>query len=85
MDHRIEKLLKVKDEQIRRLQQEVAEKDLEIEQLKSQLDKFQSVLPKALMRPRKVRAQGISAEPQNAKNLQEYVTNKLQKHQKSTR
>jgi len=85
MDHRIEKLLKAKDEQIRRLQQELVEKDTEIEQLKSQLDKFQSVLPKALMRPRKVRAQGISAEPQSAKTIQDSVTNKLQKHPKSTR
>lgn len=88
MDTKLElqKIIKAKDDQIRKLQQELAEKDAEIEKLRSQLDKFQSVLPKALMRPRKVRAQGISAEPQTAKSIQEYVTNnKLQKHQKSTR
>lgn len=85
--HDLQRIIRVKDDQIRRLQQELAERDEEIEKLKSQLDKYQSVLPKAaIIRPRKVRAQGISAEPQTAKNIQDYVTNnKLQKHQKSNR
>ena len=77
-------LLKSKDERIRSLENKLAERDEKIEQLKSQLDKFQSVFPKAI--PRRVRAQGISAEPQTAKSIQDYMTNNvLQKHRKSSR
>lgn len=79
-------IIKTKDDQIKTLQQQLVAKDEEIEQLRSQLDKFQSVLPKALVQPRKVRAQGISAEPQTARSIQDYVTNNsLKKHQKSNR
>lgn len=88
MDKRqeLQNLIKVKDEQIRSLQEQVAERDEEIEQLKSQLDKFQSVLPKALVQPRKVRAQGISAEPQTARQIQDCVANnKLRIYTKSNR
>lgn len=77
--------IKTKDEQIKNLQKALAEKDEEIEQLRSQLDKFQSVLPKALVQPRKVRAQGISAEPQTARSMHDYVNNTLRKHPKSNR
>ena len=82
----LHELLKTKDEQIKQLQHIITERDEEIEQLKSQLDKFQSVLPKALVQPRKVRAQGISAEPQTARSIKDYVTNNaLRKYPKSNR
>jgi len=81
----LQNIIKARDEEIAQLHQSLAEKDDEIEQLKSQLDKFQSVLPKALMRPRKVRAQGISAEPATARSIQDSVTTTLQKHKKSNR
>jgi cGMP-dependent protein kinase len=82
----LHELLKTKDEQIKQLQRIVVEKDEEIEQLKSQLDKFQSVLPKALVQPRKVRAQGISAEPQTARSIKDCVANNaLRKYTKSNR
>ena len=70
-------LLKIKDETIAKLQKLLTEKEQTIEQLRSQLDKFQSVFPKAI--PRKQRAQGISAEPQSAKTIQDYLTNNAQK------
>lgn len=77
-------LLKIKDETIVKLQKLLTEKEETIEQLRSQLDKFQSVFPKAI--PRKQRAQGISAEPQSAKTIQDYIANNAQrKYSKSNR
>ncbi|XP_066137906.1 cGMP-dependent protein kinase, isozyme 2 forms cD4/T1/T3A/T3B isoform X2 [Euwallacea fornicatus] len=76
------KLLTERDEEVRRLQNELALRNREIYELRSQLDKFQSVMaithshpasPKGLgsqLRPRKQRA-GISAEPQNEKSILE--------------
>ena len=77
-------LIRNKDEKIRDLQRKIQERDDVIQQLRSQLDKYQSVLPqslKATARPRKQRAQGISAEPHSPKDL--IKTNK--KHSKSER
>jgi cGMP-dependent protein kinase len=69
----MEKLLRSKDETIRDLRRQLEEKDERIQQLHSKLDKFQSVLPQTqtgiLAGPRKVRAQGISAEPQAMRTL----------------
>ncbi|XP_076459657.1 cGMP-dependent protein kinase 1-like isoform X2 [Babylonia areolata] len=66
----LEKELQQKNEKILELRQLLEAKDELIQQLMSKLDKFQSVLPwqaqqnSLLSRgPRKVRAQGISAEP----------------------
>ncbi|XP_066259668.1 cGMP-dependent protein kinase, isozyme 2 forms cD4/T1/T3A/T3B isoform X2 [Euwallacea similis] len=76
------KLLAERDEELRRLQNELTLRNREIYELRSQLDKFQSVMaithshpasPKGLgsqLRPRKQRA-GISAEPQNEKSILE--------------
>ncbi|XP_050302917.1 cGMP-dependent protein kinase, isozyme 2 forms cD4/T1/T3A/T3B isoform X2 [Anthonomus grandis grandis] len=76
------RLLVKKDEEIKRLQDELAQSHHKIFELRSQLDKFQSVMaithnhpasPKGLgsqLRPRKQRA-GISAEPQNEKSILE--------------
>ncbi|ENN77857.1 hypothetical protein HUJ04_007899 [Dendroctonus ponderosae] len=76
------RLVAERDEEIRRLQAELALRNREIFELRSQLDKFQSVMaithshpasPKGLggqLRPRKQRA-GISAEPQNEKSILE--------------
>ncbi|KAK7112035.1 hypothetical protein V1264_011550 [Littorina saxatilis] len=83
----MEKLLRVKDEKIRELQKLVDEKDEKIQQLSSKLDKFQSVLPQTqttlIAGPRKVRAQGISAEPQALKNLKDMTGIKFRKYSKS--
>ncbi|XP_071035163.1 cGMP-dependent protein kinase 1-like [Parasteatoda tepidariorum] len=64
------------------------DKDEEIRQLKSLLDKYQSVLPSVPNRyshtaPRKVRAQGISAEPLTLKSIQDLVKAKFSYYPKS--
>jgi cGMP-dependent protein kinase len=50
-------------------------REQEILELRSHLDKFQSVFPYHIknnqLRPRKTRAQGISAEPQSHSTIQE--------------
>ena len=76
----LQELLVKKDERIRQLEATIKLKDDEIVELKSQLDKFQSVMPFAGVKTqgpggkrtaRKERAQGISAEPQTVKTIQE--------------
>lgn len=65
----LQELLRVKDERITELETVVCRRDAEIQDLRSHLDKFLSVLPfkspltPTKPRPRKQRAQGISAEP----------------------
>lgn len=65
----LQELLRVKDERIAELEADVCRRDAEISELRSHLDKFLSVLPfkspltPTKPRPRKQRAQGISAEP----------------------
>ncbi|XP_017891339.1 cGMP-dependent protein kinase, isozyme 2 forms cD4/T1/T3A/T3B-like isoform X1 [Ceratina calcarata] len=65
----LQELLRVKDEKIAELEALLCRRDAEIQELRSHLDKFLSVLPfkspltPTKPRPRKQRAQGISAEP----------------------
>ncbi|KAF7995712.1 hypothetical protein HCN44_006819 [Aphidius gifuensis] len=65
----LQELLRIKDEKIDELENLICQKDAEIQDLRSHLDKFLSVLPfkspltPTKPRPRKQRAQGISAEP----------------------
>lgn len=87
----LEKALLEKEILIEELSQTLQEKDELIEELRSQLDKYQSVLPLSSSLavvasgggPRKVRAQGISAEPQALISLQEFNQHKFRKHSKS--
>lgn len=85
----MEKLLHAKDEKIRELQRLVEEKEEVIQQLVSKLDKFKSVLPQTqtpiITGPRKQRAQGISAEPQAMRSLQEMSGQKFRQYAKSER
>lgn len=72
----LEDLLIQRDDTIRKLELKVKHQDDEIVELRSQLDKFQSVMPFAAApggtkRARKQRAQGISAEPQSLKTIHE--------------
>uniref|UniRef100_K1RGS7 cGMP-dependent protein kinase 1, alpha isozyme n=1 Tax=Magallana gigas TaxID=29159 RepID=K1RGS7_MAGGI len=81
----LQALIRSKDEKIRELQKKIHDRDDVITQLRSQLDKYQSVLPQSLKvtaRPRKQRAQGISAEPHSPKDL---VKANNKKHSKSER
>lgn len=68
-------LLQTKDYRIRDLEAQLRLREQEILELRSHLDKFQSVFPyhikKNQLRPRKKRAQGISAEPQSHSTIQE--------------
>ncbi|KAG9509600.1 cGMP-dependent protein kinase, isozyme 2 forms cD4/T1/T3A/T3B, partial [Fragariocoptes setiger] len=64
----------------------VSQKDEEIGQLRSQLDKYKSVLSihsSTLAQPRKTRLLGISAEPQSKATLQDLLANQLEAHPKS--
>lgn len=78
------------NEKIRHLESLLNDRDEEILQLKSQLDKFQSVfhygvsspLTRAAV-PRKQRAQGISAEPLSLRTIQELSQQKFQTFYKS--
>lgn len=63
-------------ERIRELESLLKQRDQEMLELRSQLDKLQSVFPyqqyaRGSRAPRKQRAQGISAEPQNSSSLQD--------------
>lgn len=63
-------------ERIRELEALLKQRDQEMLELRSQLDKLQSVFPyqqyaRGSRGPRKQRAQGISAEPQNSASLQD--------------
>jgi cGMP-dependent protein kinase len=68
-------LLQTKDLRIRDLEAQLRVREQEILELRSHLDKFQSVFPYHIknnqLRPRKKRAQGISAEPQSHSTIQE--------------
>lgn len=72
------------------LRQVITLRDEEILQLRSQLDKFQSVLIPYNARysrsgRRKERAQGISAEPQSLRSIQDLIQTKFQEYPKTQR
>ena len=85
-----QKQLRQKEDEIERLRRELRERDAkisnleeEVQTLRSQLDKYQSVIthrPSPVADgPRKQRAQGISAEPQP----QATISDRIRKHSKS--
>ncbi|KAF4519614.1 hypothetical protein B566_EDAN003781 [Ephemera danica] len=84
-NNNIQNILLARDERIRELEQQLRARDEEIQQLRSHLDKFQSVFPfhtagtaaSVAARPRKQRAQGISAEPQSHSTIQELSQQKF--------
>lgn len=71
----LQALLQSKDLRIHDLEAQLRLREQEILELRSHLDKFQSVFPYHIknnqLRPRKKRAQGISAEPQSHSTIQE--------------
>lgn len=73
--HELQVMLQNKDQRIRELEAQLRLREQEILELRSHLDKFQSVFPYHIknnqLRPRKKRAQGISAEPQSHSTIQE--------------
>lgn len=83
----LENLLRLKDDKIRELQRLVEDKEDKIQALRSKLDKFQSILPQTSIigGPRKQRAQGISAEPQALRSIQDLAKQSFKKHSKTNR
>ena len=90
-------MLTKKEDHIRQLEVLLQQRDEEIQQLRSHLDKFQSVFPfgqnmtgfpmrRSIQRERrKHRAQGISAEPQDLHTLQDLSQQKFSEFPKSDR
>ncbi|XP_076361228.1 cGMP-dependent protein kinase for isoform X4 [Tachypleus tridentatus] len=84
-----DEVIRRQENTIRQLQNLLARKDEEIQALCSQLDKYQSVLiPLSYNQHdkhgrRKERAQGISAEPQSLRTIQELITTKFPEYPKS--
>jgi cGMP-dependent protein kinase len=67
------------EDQIKLLEQKLAEKDDLIQELMSRLDKYQSIVHSTTTSPtapRKQRATGISAEPRAPRNLQDFDTDR---------
>lgn len=85
-------MIKVRDVRITDLEQQLRRKEEEMAELKSHLDKFQSVFPfsrgrksKAPQGPQRQRAQGISAEPQSESSIRELMNITFAKYDKEER
>lgn len=88
------KVIQIKDGRIKTLEEQLLRKDEEIANLKSHLDKFQSVFPFSRSAPgaipaRKIgrniqrqRAQGISAEPQSESSMHDLLSVTFPKYDK---
>uniref|UniRef100_A0A1B6EZI2 cGMP-dependent protein kinase n=2 Tax=Cuerna arida TaxID=1464854 RepID=A0A1B6EZI2_9HEMI len=96
----LQTLLSAKEARIRELETQLRQRDEEICDLRSHLDKFQSVFPfhihnnnhltsvatdNSIVRPKKQRAQGISAEPQSLVSIQELSQQKFNTFPKNDR
>jgi len=96
----LQSLLSARESRIRELEAQLRQRDEEICDLRSHLDKFQSVFPfhihnnnhlnsvatdNGIARPKKQRAQGISAEPQSLVSIQELSQQKFNTFPKNDR
>lgn len=85
----LQKLLRQREERIVELERILKARDDQLGELRTKLDKFQSVLhtSNSLVNigkgPRNKRAVGISAEPQSQKSVKELADVKFKKHPKS--
>ncbi|XP_070544336.1 cGMP-dependent protein kinase 1-like isoform X5 [Ptychodera flava] len=84
----MQKILRKKDDRIKELERLLRVKDDELMELRTKLDKFQSVLPTQPMAisgaaRKRLRAQGISAEPQASRTVQEITKQQFKKYVKS--
>ena len=85
------KIIHIKDCRIRELENCLSKNNNEIAELKSQLDKFQSVFRTSHPGSRKLgnggrqRAQGISAEPQSERSIQNIMHVNFPKYDKEER
>lgn len=85
------KVIQIKDVRIKELEEQLGRKDDEIANLKSHLDKFQSVFPfRGVIHPsrklgrniQRQRAQGISAEPQSESSMRDLLNVTFPKYEK---
>ena len=91
----LQKVIRQKEDKILELEEILKSRDTEIEELRSKLDKFQSVMPHGLWKastviakqkgPRSKRGMGISAEPQALISVQEMVGKEFKKYPKEER
>lgn len=90
----VQAMLADREARILELEAQLRMRDEEICELRSHLDKFQSVFPyhiknnhvgNGIARPRKQRAQGISAEPQSLVSIQELSQQKFNTFPKNDR
>ncbi|XP_068114362.1 cGMP-dependent protein kinase 1 isoform X3 [Hyperolius riggenbachi] len=82
------KILMLKEERIRDLEDRLLEKEEEIQELRRKLHKYQSVLAvptSSQIGPRTTRAQGISAEPQSFRSYHDLTRQSFKKFTKSER
>ncbi|XP_077114992.1 cGMP-dependent protein kinase 1 isoform X5 [Ranitomeya variabilis] len=82
------KILMLKEERIRDLENRLSEKEEEIQELRRKLHKYQSVLAmptSTQIGPRTTRAQGISAEPQSFRSYHDLTRQSFKKFTKSER
>ncbi|XP_073541594.1 cGMP-dependent protein kinase 1 isoform X5 [Phyllobates terribilis] len=82
------KILMLKEERIRDLEDRLSEKEEEIQELRRKLHKYQSVLAmptSTQIGPRTTRAQGISAEPQSFRSYHDLTRQSFKKFTKSER
>jgi len=83
----LQKQCRQHEERIRELERRLADRDETIEELQSKLHKFRSVTVTsyrgATDEPRKMRAQGISAEPQAALTLTDLGKEAFKVHPKN--
>lgn len=85
-----EVIIQQQAEKIKALEQIIGKQNDEIQDLRSQLDKFKSVMQLPTTKtitsgPRKVRAQGISAEPKALKDLEDIRPETFKTYPKSTK
>lgn len=88
------RIIREKDQIIKELQDNLRRKNDEVAELKSHLDKFQSVFPFSSRSParktgttngQRQRAQGISAEPQSESSIMQMLSMRFQKYDKAER
>lgn len=87
------RIIREKDQTIKELQDSLRRKNDEVANLKSHLDKFQSVFPFSRSPARKTgagngqrqRAQGISAEPQSESSIMQMISMRFPKYDKEER
>ncbi len=85
----LQKTIRQRDIKILELEKLLHVKDDQIQELRSQLDKYQSILPSSptvtIGRPRKQRGVGISAEPASALKSIDLSKRTIKHHAKSER